>query len=44
LPAGTKREEIQPVDDVPLQRAVDALRGTLLQATREGAAEPSGGG
>ncbi len=44
LPAGTKREEIQPVDDVPLQRAVDALRGTLLQATREGAVEPSGGG
>ena len=43
LPAGTKREEIEPVDDVPLQRAVDALRGTLLQA-REGAAEPSGGG
>jgi carboxyl-terminal processing protease len=43
LPAGTKPEEIEPVDDVPLQRAVDALRGTLLQA-REGAAEPSGGG
>lgn len=43
LPAGTKPEEIKPVDDVPLQRAVDALRGTLLQA-REGAAEPSGGG
>ena len=30
------------VDDVPLQRAVDALRGTLLQA-REGAAESPGG-
>ena len=44
LPAGTKREEIQPVDDLPLQRAVDALRGTLLQATREGTAEPSAGG
>lgn len=43
LPAGTKREEIEPLDDVPLQRAVDALRGTLLQA-REGAAEPSEGG
>lgn len=43
LPAGTKREEIEPLDDVPLQRAADALRGTLLQA-REGAAEPSEGG
>ena len=42
LPAGTKREEMEPVDDVPLQRAVDALRGTLLQA-REGAAESPGG-
>jgi carboxyl-terminal processing protease len=36
LPAGTKREEILPVDDVPLQRAVDALRGVLLHA-KEGA-------
>ena len=32
LPAGTKREELRPVDDVPLQRAVDALRGVLLHA------------
>jgi carboxyl-terminal processing protease len=36
LPAGPKREEILPVDDVPLQRAVDALRGVLLHA-KEGA-------
>ena len=43
LPAGTAREEIEPVDDVPLQRAIDALRGVLLHA-REGAAEPSGEG
>lgn len=40
LPAGTQIEELEPVEDVPLRRAVDALRGVLLQA-KEGAAEPS---
>jgi len=40
LPAGSDREKAEPVEDVPLQRAVDALRGVLLHA-REGAAEPS---
>jgi len=43
LPAGTEREELEPVDDVPLQRAVEALRGVLLHA-KEGAGEPSGEG
>ena len=43
LPAGTEREKLEPVDDVPLQRAVDALRGVLLHA-REGAAAPSAEG
>ncbi len=43
LPEGTAREEIEPVEDVPLQRAVDALRGVLLHA-REGTEEPSGEG
>lgn len=43
LPAGTAREEIGPFEDVPLQRAVDALRGVLLHA-REGTDEPSGEG
>jgi carboxyl-terminal processing protease len=43
LPAGSDREEVEPVEDVPLQRAVDALRGVLLHA-REGAAEPSAEG
>jgi len=43
LPAGSDREEVGPVEDVPLQRAVDALRGVLLHA-REGAAEPSAEG
>ena len=40
LPAGTKIDELEPVEDVPLRRAVDALRGVLLHA-KEGAAEPS---
>jgi carboxyl-terminal processing protease len=43
LPDGTAREEIEPVEDVPLQRAVDALRGVLLHA-KEGADKPSGEG
>ena len=43
LPAGSDREEVEPVEDVPLQRAVDALRGVLLHA-QEGAAEPSAEG
>jgi len=42
LPAGTEREELEPVDDVPLQRAVDALRGVLLHAG-EGTGRPSVG-
>ena len=43
LPAGSDSERVEPVEDVPLQRAVDALRGVLLHA-REGAAEPSAEG
>ena len=43
LPEGTAREDLEPVDDVPLHRAVDALRGVLLHA-REGAGEPPGEG
>ena len=43
LPAGTKRKDAGKVEDVPLQRAVDALRGVLLQA-KEGAATPSEAG
>jgi len=42
LPAGTEREELEPVDDVPLRRAVDALRGVLLHAG-EGTGRPSDG-
>ena len=43
LPSGTGRDDLEPVEDVPLQRAADALRGVLLH-TKEGAAEPSGEG
>ena len=43
LPDGTVRDKIDPVEDVPLQRAVDALRGVLLHA-REGTEDPSGEG
>lgn len=43
LPPGGDRETLKPVEDLPLQRAVDALRGVLLQA-KGGAAAPSGGG
>lgn len=44
LPEGSKKEQIAEVEDVPLQRAVDALRGVLLHA-REGAdAETPGEG
>ena len=35
LPEGTKKEEVGEFEDMPLQRAVDALRGVLLHA-REG--------
>jgi carboxyl-terminal processing protease len=40
LPDGTEQEPAAPVEDMPLQRAVDALRGVLLHA-REGTAAPS---
>jgi len=41
LPAGSNaRDDLEPVEDVPLRRAVDALRGVLMHA-REGADEPS---
>ena len=41
LPAGSiAREDLEPVEDVPLRRAVDALRGVLMHA-REGTEEPS---
>jgi len=40
LPDGTEREVAVPVDDMPLQRAADALRGVLLRA-QEGTAAPS---
>ncbi len=43
LPDGTVRDKIDPVEDVPLQRAVDALRGVLLHA-KEGTEDPSGEG
>ena len=43
LPAGTGPDESGPVEDVPLQRAVDALRGVLLHA-REGTGRPSAEG
>ena len=43
LPDGTVRDKIDPVEDVSLQRAVDALRGVLLHA-REGTEDPSGEG
>ena len=35
LPEGAKNEEVREFEDMPLQRAVDALRGVLLHA-REG--------
>lgn len=45
LPPGGDVEAQVPVEDFPLQRAVDALRGVLLHAKTEGAAAaPSGGG
>jgi hypothetical protein len=34
------RQQLEPVVDVALQRAVDALRGVLLRS-KEGAAVPS---
>ncbi len=40
LPDGGEHPESHRAEDVPLRRAVDALRGTLLHA-REGAAPPS---
>ena len=44
LPPGTKRDRIEPVDDAPLQRAIDALRGVLLHAKEGEDAAPSGEG
>ena len=41
LPDGSKREEILAVDDVPKQRAVDALRGVLLHAKEGTGKAPS---
>lgn len=40
LPSGSESEDAGPVEDVPLKRAADALRGVLLHA-REGTGEPS---
>jgi carboxyl-terminal processing protease len=42
LPAGSPEREWQPVQDLPLERAVDALRGALLQSG-EGAPAPAQG-
>ncbi len=42
LPAGNGRAKAKPDVDVPLQRAVDALRGVLMHG-REGSAVPSKG-
>lgn len=44
LPPGTKREQIEPVEDAPLRRAVDALRGVLLHAKEGADAATSGEG
>lgn len=41
LPAGTGEKDPGTVEDLPLQRAVDALRGALLHG-REGTGAPSG--
>jgi len=41
LPDGSNKEEILAVDDVPMQRAVDALRGVLLHAKEGTGAVPS---
>ena len=41
LPEGSKKEEILEVDDVPMQRAVDALRGVLLHAKEGTGKAPS---
>jgi carboxyl-terminal processing protease len=41
LPDGSKREEILAVEDVPKQRAVDALRGVLLHAKEGTGKAPS---
>jgi len=38
LPDGSRKDEILEVEDLPLQRAVDALRGVLLHA-KEGTGE-----
>lgn len=43
LPPGSERRDLKPVEDTPLRRAVDALRGVILHA-REGAPEASKGG
>lgn len=41
LPDGSKKDEILEVEDVPMQRAVDALRGVLLHAKEEGTRKAS---
>ena len=41
LPDGSKKEEILAVEDVPKQRAVDALRGVLLHAKEGTGKAPS---
>jgi C-terminal processing protease CtpA/Prc len=40
LPAASEAEKAAAIEDVPLQRAADALRGILLH-TRKGAAAPA---
>lgn len=42
LPAGSPERALPPVQDLPLERAVDALRGALLQS-KEGAPAPAQG-
>ena len=41
LPDGSSKEEVLAVDDVPMQRAVDALRGVLLHAKEGAGAAPA---
>jgi carboxyl-terminal processing protease len=41
LPEGTRINEIKEVEDVPLQRAADALRGVLLHAKEGTGRTPS---
>ena len=43
LPDGAGRAERETAGDLPLQRAVDALRGVILRAKQEGARTPGAG-